>query len=431
MLNLQPSKTLFALMDCNNFYASCERVFNPTLAKRPIIVLSNNDGCVVARSNEAKSLGIGMGTPYYKNRKLIERHNIHVFSSNYPLYADMSNRVMTSLNMQLPNTEVYSIDEAFIRLDPSSPKLLPFIKRVQANIQQWTGIPVSFGIAPTKTLSKIANRVAKQRKQPIFDMRPTSVQQHIMQNMPLKSLWGISARLSKKLHNLHIYTALDLALSDAKLVRQHCGLPIEQMIYELRGIACKPIETQEHKKSILSSKSFGEPITDLAHIQAAMANYAARVSEKLRLQSCKAHGISVFLHTNPFSYRDSQYHNSSTIHLSQPTSDTGNIIQCANEQLKALYKPNYHYHKCGIMLFDLLHNSAPQQNFMFSETAAHPQHQKRERLMEALDAINQSMGRNTLYYATQNLHNAWQSKCNNRSNRYTTRWDELVCASIA
>ena len=259
----------FALVDCNNFYASCERVFDPSLEGIPLVVLSNNDGCIVARSNEVKALGVPMGAPYFKYRRILNQHKARVFSSNYQLYGDMSQRVMDSLRMLAPDMEVYSIDEAFLSLDGiESSDRVRMAQRIRDTIYRWTGIPTSVGIAPTKTLAKMANHVAKHTPNcDVFDLCDVDVQMRIMQDLPVEELWGISHRLGKRLRALGIYSALDLRNADTKVIRKHLSVVGERMVYELRGMACLDLAVVQPKKGILSSKSCGRPVTYCEEIE--------------------------------------------------------------------------------------------------------------------------------------------------------------------
>ncbi|MFL2626872.1 MAG: Y-family DNA polymerase [Dehalococcoidia bacterium] len=416
--------SIFALVDCNNFYASCERVFNPRLIGKPIVVLSNNDGCVIARSNEAKDLGIPMGAPYYQHKSFIEKNNVKVFSSNYQFYGDMSQRVMKSLSMMLPNqdVEIYSIDEAFLRLDGFAMRdLFDWSLEVRNNILQWTGIPTSIGIAPTKTLSKIANHVAKkQTESGVFDLRDTDLQEYIMADLPVEELWGISRRWGKTLRSLGISTALQLRNTDPKFIQKKLSVVVERMVYELQGLSCLDLEKQVPKKSIMSSKSFGTLLDKLEPIEQALSTYAVRACEKLRQQGSKAKSLYIFLQTNPFRVDQHQYRNSLKFEFDLPTSDTAVIIRVAKTLLKQIYKYGYYYHKCGIMLFNLVSEEYQQGHFFT------PQDSSRDSLMKSIDIINESMGRETIFYAAQGVNQNWKMKRNNLSPRYTTNWEELV-----
>ena len=415
--------SIFALVDCNNFYVSCERVFDPYLAKKPIIVLSNNDGCVISRSNEAKSLGVPMGAPFYKYREIIEKNNIEVYSSNYQFYGDMSQRVMKSLGMMIPkqDIEIYSIDEAFIRLDGyERPDVIDLSIEIKKNILNWTGIPISVGIAQTKTLSKVANHIAKKNTSTgVFDIRNNKLQEQILSNFQIEDLWGISYRWGKKLRKLGINNGLDLRNSDTKFIRKKFSIVLERMVYELRGIPCLDIEKVTNKKSIMSSRSFGKLVTELESLEQAISTYATIACEKLRHQNSKSQGIYVFLQTNQFRKDLPQYRRSMKYKLDLPTSDTGYIINAGKKILKKIYRKGYHYQKCGIMLFDLSSKYIQQENLFVKSN------QSNEYLMESLDTINKAMGSDTVFFAAKGTQNNWKMRRNKLSSRYTTNWMEL------
>ena len=415
--------SIFALVDCNNFYVSCERVFDPYLAKKPIIVLSNNDGCVISRSNEAKSLGVPMGAPFYKYREIIEKNNIEVYSSNYQFYGDMSQRVMKSLGMIIPkqDIEIYSIDEAFIRLDGyERPDVNDLSIEIKKNILNWTGIPISVGIAQTKTLSKVANHIAKKNTSTgVFDIRNNKLQEQILSNFQIEDLWGISYRWGKKLRKLGINNGLDLRNSDTKFIRKKFSIVLERMVYELRGIPCLDIEKVTNKKSIMSSRSFGKLVTELESLEQAISTYATIACEKLRHQNSKSQGIYVFLQTNRFRKDLPQYRRSMKYKLDLPTSDTGYIINAGKKILKKIYRKGYHYQKCGIMLFDLSSKYIQQENLFVKSN------QSNEYLMESLDTINKAMGSDTVFFAAKGTQNNWKMRRNKLSSRYTTNWMEL------
>ena len=415
--------SIFALVDCNNFYVSCERVFDPYLAKKPIIVLSNNDGCVISRSNEAKSLGVPMGAPFYKYREIIEKNNIEVYSSNYQFYGDMSQRVMKSLGMMIPkqDIEIYSIDEAFIRLDGyERPDVIDLSIEIKKNILNWTGIPISVGIAQTKTLSKVANHIAKKNTSTgVFDIRNNKLQEQILSNFQIEDLWGISYRWGKKLRKLGINNGLDLRNSDTKFIRKKFSIVLERIVYELRGIPCLDIEKVTNKKSIMSSRSFGKLVTELESLEQAISTYATIACEKLRHQNSKSQGIYVFLQTNRFRKDLPQYKRSMKYKLDFPTSDTGYIINAGKKILKKIYRKGYHYQKCGIMLFDLSSKYIQQENLFVKSN------QSNEYLMESLDTINKAMGSDTVFFAAKGTQNNWKMRRNKLSSRYTTNWMEL------
>ena len=417
---------VFALVDCNNFYASCERVFDPRLKNRPIVVLSNNDGCIVARSNEVKALDIPMGVPFFEQQALIKKHRVVVFSSNYQLYGDMSQRVMDSLRLFAPDMEVYSIDEAFLRLDHLQPRdLTEYCKTIRAKVFQWTGIPVSIGIGPTKVLAKVANRVAKkQTDNGVFDIRSRQTQDEILKTLEVKKIWGIARRWAERLGRMGIATASELRDASPVIIRKQLSVVGERLVRELRGHSCIDLEDIQPRKNIMSSKSFGNLLTDKEPMAEALANYAARACEKLRKQNSRAQGVHVFIQTNGFRETDKQYSNAITCALTVPTSDTRLIIETAKSCLNRIYKPGYRYKKIGVMLLDLIPASLEQKH-LFADSDPRPS----DYLMGVVDRINRDHGPDTLFFGAQGVNREWKMRCGSRSPRYTTQWDELLRVS--
>ena len=410
---------VFALVDCNNFYASCERVFDPTLKRRAIVILSNNDGCIVARSNEAKALGIPMGGPLFEQKAIIKKHNVAVFSSNYQLYGDMSQRVMDSLRLYTPDMEVYSIDEAFLRLDHLQPRnLYEYCKAIREKVFQWTGIPVSIGIAPTKVLAKVANHVAKKQTG-IFDIRSQQAQDEILKTLNVDKIWGVAGRWAERLRLMGINKASELRDASPTIIRKHLSVVGERILRELRGQICIDLEEIQPRKSIMSSKSFGNLLTKKEPIAEALANYAARACEKLRKQNSQAQRVHVFVETNGFREIDRQYNNGFTYTLTTPTSDTRSIIEAAKFCLNKIYKQGYRYKKTGVMLMDLIPASLGQQQLFVDCNHRDP-------LMGIVDRINQDHGPDTLFFGAQGVNREWKMRCGLRSPRYTTQWDELL-----
>jgi len=414
---------VFALVDCNNFYASCERVFDPSLKNRPIVVLSNNDGCIVARSNEVKALGIPMGVPFFEYKAVIEKHNVAVFSSNYQLYGDMSQRVMDSLRLFAPDMEVYSIDEAFLRLDHLQPRnLTEYCKTIRAKVIQWTGIPVSIGIGPSKVLAKVANRVAKkQTDDGVFDIRSQKTQDEILKTLDVEKIWGIAGRWAERLGRIGIEKASELRDASPTIVRKHLSVVGERLLRELKGHSCIDLEDIQPRKNIMSSKSFGTLLTKKEPLEEALANYAARACEKLRQQNSRAQAVYVFVQTNGFRETDKQYSNALTYTLTIPTSDTRIIIEAAKFCLSRIYKQGYRYKKTGIMLLDLIPASLEQKHLFVDFD-----HRPGDHLMELVDRINKDHGPDTLFFGTQGVTREWKMRCGLRSPRYTTQWDELL-----
>ena len=414
---------VFALVDCNNFYASCERVFDPSLKNRPIVVLSNNDGCIVARSNEVKALGIPMGVPFFEHEAVIEKHNVAVFSSNYQLYGDMSQRVMDSLRLFAPDMEVYSIDEAFLRLDYLLPRnLYEYCKTIRAKVMQWTGIPVSIGIGPSKVLAKVANRVAKkQTDDGVFDIRSQKTQDEILKTLDVEKIWGIAGRWAERLGRMGIEKASELRDASPTIIRKHLSVVGERLLRELKGQSCIDLEDIQPRKNIMSSKSFGTLLTKKEPLEEALANYAARACEKLRQQNSRAQAVHVFVQTNGFRETDKQYSNALTCTLTIPTSDTRLIIEAAKFCLNRIYKQGYRYKKTGIMLLDLIPASLEQKHLFVDFD-----HRPGDHLMELVDRINKDHGPDTLFFGAQGVTREWKMRCGLRSPRYTTQWDELL-----
>lgn len=415
---------LFALVDCNNFYVSCERLFRPELEGRPVVVLSNNDGCIIARSNEAKALGIAMGAPYFQNRALIERHGVKVFSSNYALYGDLSNRVMSILQQLEPEVEVYSIDEAFIRLPGgAAADLTGRALSLRAKIRQYVGIPVSIGIGPTKTLAKIANRIAKKNPEHggVFDLTGRPDLNGLLAGTEVRDIWGIGRRGAAKLNRRGVSTALDLKnASGDGWIRKHLTVTGLRTAMELRGIPCIPVEHEPvPRKSMICSRSFGKPVFTLADMREAVSTYVSTAAEKLRGEGLAAANLHVFLQTNSHRRDLPQYSAGLMIELVQPTSSTPALIGAALTGLKKIYRPGFAYRKAGVMLTGLTAAAMRQQDLF------RPAPRDNTALMHALDRINDRWGRETVRYASSGLAKPWCMTREHKSPAYTTRWKEL------
>lgn len=435
--------TLFALVDCNNFYASCEKLFRPDLTHKPVVVLSNNDGCVIARSREAKALGIKMGVPYFQMRPLIERHHIVVFSSNYALYADISARVMSTLEQLAPAVEVYSIDEAFLDLSGLGQiqDLTAFGARVRHTVQQWIGMTVCVGIAPSKTLAKLANHAAKtwQKTGGVVDLTCRQRQRKLMALLPVDEVWGVGRQLSKKLNALGIHTALQLADASPKMLRQQFSVVLERTVAELNGESCLALEDViANKKAIVSSRAFSQRITEQALLQQAVSEYVHRAAEKLRAQQSKAKQLTVFLRTSPFSdhQQDPFYSNSATGVLLSPSDDTRDFLHLASQLLQTIWRDGYRYAKAGIMLADFYDEGVEQLQLfgnsgsnVVEHSAAHvaealPSYRSDPALMAVLDEINQR-GKAKIFFAAKGLHQDWAMKRQLLSPAYTTQWPDI------
>lgn len=432
----QPHQRSIALIDVNNFYVSCERVFNPKLKHKPVVVLSNNDGCAVARSNEVKALGIGMAAPWFKFKAEAKRHGIEAYSSNYALYADMSNRVMAILRGFSPEQEVYSIDESFLDLsDFQSKNLVQYGQSMRQRILQWTGLPVCVGIGPTKTLAKLANHCAK--KMPKFngvcDFNEMSVQalNHLLNEVDVGEVWGVGRKLAPKLQALGIKTVLDLKQANPKRLRQLFSVMMEKTSYELNGVVCIDFEeVRPVKKQIVSSRSFGHPVRDFNSLAESITLYVSRAAEKLRHQASYAGSVHVYIRTSPFKEKQAFYSNGLTIPLSVPSDDTRNLAHAALFGLKQIYKPHYDYAKAGVMLDELVSEKGAQID-LFGDCVLSPVPlaPRSNKLMKALDAINRKMGKESVKLASEGFNRPWRMKQDNKSPRYTTHWEDLIKAS--
>ncbi len=416
---------VFALVDCNNFYASCEKLFRPDLKDTPVVVLSNNDGCVVARSREAKLLGIKMGVPVFQIKAEMQRHGILAFSSNYALYADLSSRVMRTLEEMAPRVEVYSIDEAFLDLTgiESAISLVEFGQQVRERIGHWIGITVCVGIAPTKTLAKLANHAAKKypATQGVVDLTNPDRQRRLLTLVPVDDVWGVGKRLSKRLNALGITTALDLANASPRAIRDQFSVVLERTVRELNGESCIELEDiPPTKKQIVCSRSFGAKVTQFELLREAVCEYATRATEKLRKEQQQAKVLTVFIRTSPFKDNEPQYSNSASGELLIPSCDTRDFIELARHLLKRIWKDGFRYAKAGVMLSDF-YDPGMFQPGLFDDVSTRSNSQQ---LMSVLDTINQS-GAGKVFFAGQGLKKDWSMKREHLSPAYTTRWDQL------
>jgi len=414
---------IFALVDCNNFYASCERVFNPRLEGQPIVVLSNNDGCVIARSNEAKALGIGMGVPEFQIRPLLRAHKVQVFSSNYTLYGDMSQRVMETLEQFCPDNEIYSIDEAFLRLSGFTARnRTDYGHTMRSTVKQWTGIPVSVGIAETKTLAKIANRVAKRTPDTggVFDLLACPDRDALLGRIAVHDVWGIGPNHAHLLKQHGITTAVQLQQVDDQWIRKQMGIVGLRLVMELRGVSCLDLEQcPAPKQSLTCSRAFGAFISTLTEMEEAVSSYTSRVAEKLRGERLAATVLTVSLTTNAF--KDGpQYNNALTIKLPVATDHTPELIRSALQGIKAVYREGYQYKKAGVMLMGLVPVGQVQTDLF-----DHHDRVRSTRLMSALDGVNARWGLGALQYASSGITKKWKTQFHRRSPAYTTQWDEL------
>ncbi|WP_240823085.1 Y-family DNA polymerase [Klebsiella pneumoniae] len=418
---------MFALCDVNSFYASCETVFRPDLKGRPVVVLSNNDGCVIARSPEAKPF-VKMGEPYFKQKDMFRRHGIIAFSSNYELYADMSNRVMTTLEELSPRCEIYSIDEAFCDLTGvrNCRDLTDFGREIRETVLRRTHLTVGVGIAQTKTLAKLANHAAKQWQRQtggVVDLSNLERQRKLMALLPVDEVWGVGRRISKKLESMGIKTVLQLADTDIRFIRKHFNVVLERTVRELRGEPCLDLEEfAPVKQEIVCSRSFGGRITEYHEMRQAICSYASRAAEKLRGEHQYCRFISAFVKTSPFALNEPYYGNSASVKLLTPTQDSRDIITAATKCLDAIWRDGHRYQKAGVMLGDFYSQGIAQLN-LFDDNAPR---KNSEKLMEVLDQLNAKDGKGTLYFAGQGIQTAWQMKREMLSPRYTTRFSDLL-----
>jgi DNA polymerase V len=423
---------LFALVDCNSFYASCEQVFDPSLRGAPVVVLSNNDGCVIARSAEAKALGIAMGEPAFQREDFYARRGVRIFSSNFALYGDMSRRVMDVLADACPDMEIYSIDEAFLRLDRVCGPLtgrdpLEFCRALRARVLRWTGIPVSVGIAGAKTLAKAANRLAKKHPKHggVFALPAGPAADQYLARIPVGDVWGVGRQYAKLLEAHGRRTALDLKNAPDVWVRRAMTVRGLMTVWELRGRSCLPLdEAPAPRRSVLVSRSFGRPVRTFQELAEAVCAYAARAAEKLRAEKGRAGAVLTFILTDPHKPDEPQHRASLTLAAALPTSSTPELMALARQALTRIYKPGHTYKKAGVMLLDLEHGPA-RLSLLHPET---PRDAKNAALMAVLDAVNARHGRDALRPASAGLGRPWRMRQARKSPRYTTAWDELVVA---
>lgn len=413
------------LVDCNSFYASCERVFNPKIEKAPVVVLSNNDGCVVARSDEAKRLGIRMGVPFFQIKDLCRRHGVIAFSSNYTLYGDMSRRVMGVLAEFVPELEIYSIDEAFLNFSGMEHMdLAAYCTKIKNEVFRQTGIPVCIGLGPTKVLAKVANRHAKKDKiksNGVFDLTNINVREQVLKTFPIEDLWGVGRQSAKKLHEKRIFTAAQLRDSNEHLIQKMMSITGRRIVEELRGRQCIDLElVQSEKKQIISSRSFGKQVFELDELKESIANHVSTAFQKLRKQRSISKTMMVFVHTNGFK-NVPQYYGTGVIEMGSGTSVTNKGITYAFEVLNKIYRQGFEYKKAGIVLSDIAPKSFSQLDFFgLFDT------KREDVLMEALDEVNDTEGPETLQFAACGIKRFWKMASQMKSKAYTTRWSEIL-----
>ncbi|WP_455233344.1 translesion error-prone DNA polymerase V subunit UmuC [Geopseudomonas aromaticivorans] len=416
----------FALVDINNAYVSMERLFRPDLRGVPVIVLGNGDGCVVSRSNEAKALGIGMGEPYFKLRDLIEQHGVQVFSSNYALYGNLSARFMSVLGDLASQMSVNSIDEAWLSADGLQEPLPVYGRRVKAEVQRLVGLPVCVGIAPTKTLAKLANECAKKHtRSGVVDLSDPARQEKLLKLSPVGDVWGIGRQLKARLEAMNVATAWDLARQDPAFIRKAFSIVVEKTVRELRGESCFPLgDGPEPKKMIACSRSFSERITDLDGLREAVASYTSRAAEKLRAQGDYCRLLQVYIRTGVFNPNEPHYGRTASVPLPCPSHDTRDLVQAALAGLEGIYRPGYRYQKAGVVLMEFV-SPGQIQGDLFAP-APRP---GSEALMAALDQINARMGRGTVRLARVPAAPGWSMKAEMKSPAYVSRWSELPIAT--
>jgi len=415
---------MFALVDCNNFYASCERVFNPSLNGRPVVVLSNNDGCVIARSNEAKALGIPMGAPAFEYAKLFDNHNVHVFSSNYALYGDMSSRVMNLLSEFTPEVEIYSIDEAFLKFVGFELYDLNEIgMKMKHRVTKGTGIPISIGFAPSKALAKVANRIAKKfpdRTNGVYVMGSEEKRIKALKWLPIEDVWGIGRRHAKRLKALNIHNAYQFTQLSDDWVRKHMTVVGLRLKHDLEGKPSLDLEAPSNKKMIATTRSFNGMITDYGKIRERVSTYAVSCGEKLRRQQSHCNMLMVFVHTNGFRKDLPQYGRNIVVKTQYPTNSSIDLVRYAVAGLEAIFKEGYHYKKAGVIVMGLTPDSQKQYTLFTEEN---PKHQP---LMSVVDRLNKAYGNNKVKFGSQSLGRQWKMKQERLSPRYSTNIDEVI-----
>lgn len=414
---------MYALIDCDNFFVSCERIFQPKLKDRPIVVLSNNDGCVVARSYEAKALGIPMCSPFFKVEKLLKANQGMALSSNYELYANISQRVMKLIHQRFANIEIYSIDEAFVLLPPNN-NHTQLALEIRNQILKEIGISVSIGIAPTKTLCKIAGDYAKKNEKICF-LDTIDKISSLLQSLEIINVWGIGRRTAQKLNYIGIFTAQDLQTAPLKMIRKAFGISVEKTVLELNQTPCLEINTQEQQQSIISSRSFEFEIKDFEQLKAIIAEFVDSACLRLRHQNSIASGLITYVSSNRFNLHHEQYQNSALISLESPSNNTAKFMAAMQKGLKQIYRSDIFYKRAGVTLVNIEDISAPQPDFWVNPQIS----QKEQNLMQAFDNINAKMGRKSIYFGAQAAGVKHYIRREFKSSGYTTSWDELAVVS--
>jgi DNA polymerase V len=418
---------MFALVDCNNFYASCERAFNPSLNNLPVVILSNNDGCVIARSNEAKLCGVKMGVPVFQIKDIVAKNNITVFSSNYALYGDISQRVMNILVGLAPEIEIYSIDEAFLNLKGFDFfDLSEYAVKIKHTVTKNTGIPVSVGIGPTKTLAKIANGIAKKQKNGICILNNESEILNTLENLKVNDIWGIGGRYTSLLNKNNIFTAMDFLNAPDNWVRKYLSVVGLRIKEELKGNSCLALQlVRPAKQSICTSRSFGTLVKDFETLNEAVATFASRCAEKVRKQNSIAKILMVFVHTNAFKINDKQYAANRIINLPMATSSSIELIHYSSIALKSIYKSGYRYKKAGVILTELT-----DENIIQTKMFDNVDREKHQKIMKAIDLLNNSLGKEKVKIAAQGNYKRWKLKQEKLSPNYTTNFENIINVNV-
>ena len=416
---------MFGLLDCNNFFVSCQRLFEPHWEGRPVVVLSNNDGCIIARSNEAKALGLPMGAPVHEWAKLMRREGVKAFSGNFELYADISSRVMRVVREHVPRMEVYSVDEAFLDLNGAPPALLvDDMRRLREAVARGVGIPVCIGVAPTKVLAKAANHVAKKNPQHggVYVLPDGPARDEVLEALPVKDIWGLGRKLSVRLEGEGIMHARALRDSDPRQMRRRYNVMMERLVHELRGLPCRGLEgTPDAKRVIQATRSFGRRIFSLADLQEAVAMYTTRAAAQMRGEGLLAQGVLVYVRTSVHDPKDTYYGASHALGLPAPSADTRVLIRAAHACVREIFRDGPAYYKAGVHLLELVPEGTHQPSLLHAGDCV-----KSQTLMGALDRLDRTFGKYSVRLASTGLTQDWQVKHEMRSPRYSTQWKELV-----
>lgn len=423
--NCKKSLECFALVDCNNFFVSCERLFDPKLHHKPVVVLSSNDGCIVARSNEAKALGIPMGAPFFQWADFMQRHKVRYLSSNFALYADLSDRVMQTLCYFHPELEVYSIDEAFLFLqDREDP--LAYCSKLREEVVRWTGIPLSVGIAPTKTLAKVAGRVAKKGSG-VYGILDSVTKEKILSNLSVGEVWGIGKRMTATLSRLRINSAQEFLSQEDEWIRKHFSVMALRTAWELRGIPCLALEeAPSAKKSLMTSRSFGKAVREKEVVEQAISSYTSRGAEKLREEGCRATFIDLFIMTSP--HKENYYSNHAHLVLPEPTNYTPELLHFAKKGVDLIFRPGYAYKRAGVLLGELVEEKSYQKDLFVLQNKG--QEERKQAVMEMVDRANRRFGYGILHFGMTDKEELWKSRSESTSAAYSTSWDELLTIKI-